>query len=77
MRKKQIIKRQSLPEVIKQQEKLHAKYKEYSLLSLEELQELYPILGGGYRDVCIFVAKEKARELLDKQNAETLEGDVQ
>ena len=70
-------KRQSLSEAIKQQAKLHAKYKEYSLLTLEELQELYPILGGGYKEVCITVAKEKARELLDKQNAETLEGDVQ
>lgn len=72
MKKKKLIKRQPLSEVIKQQAKLHAKYKEYSLLSLEELNDLYPILGGGYREVCFEVIREKHF----KQTEETLEGDV-
>lgn len=70
--KKKVNKRQPLSEVIKQQAKLHAKYKEYSLLSLEELNDLYPILGGGYREACFAVIREKHFQ----QAEETLEGDV-
>jgi hypothetical protein len=72
MRKKKLTKRQPLSEAIKQQAKLHAKYKEYSLLSLEELNDLYPILGGGYREACFAVIREKHFQ----QTEETLEGDV-
>jgi hypothetical protein len=52
-------KRQALSEAIKQQAKLHAKYKEYSLKTEEELTEMYEHLGGGYREVCFQVIKEK------------------
>jgi len=72
MRNKKLTKRQPLSEAIKQQSKLHAKYKEYSLLSLEELNDLYPILGGGYRECCFAVIREKHFQ----QAEETLEGDV-
>ena len=65
-------KRQSLSEAIKQQAALHKKYKEYSLLSIEELNELYPILGGGYREVCFQVIKEKHFAKMEQD----LEGEV-
>ena len=65
-------KRQPLSEAIKQQSKLHAKYKEYSLLSLDELNELYPILGGGYRECCMAVIREKHFAKIEQD----LEGEV-
>jgi hypothetical protein len=65
-------KKKKLKEILQQQAKLHAKYKEYSLLSLEELNDLYPILGGGYREACFAVIREKHFQ----QTEETLEGDV-
>lgn len=52
-------KRQPLSEAIKQHAKLHAKYKEYSLKTIPELEEMLPILGGGYKEVCINVMQEK------------------
>jgi hypothetical protein len=65
-------KRQPLSEAIKQQAALHKKYKEYSLLSIEELNELYPILGGNYREVCFQVIKEKHFVKMEQD----LEGEV-
>jgi hypothetical protein len=70
--KKKLTKRQSLSEAIKQQAALHKKYKEYSLLSIEELNELQEILGGNYRIVCNTVIQEKKLKLLE----ETLNGEV-
>lgn len=35
------------------------KVEEYSKLTLEELKELYPILGGTYREACLFVVERK------------------
>ena len=46
-------KRQPKSEMIKQHGKLHAKYKEYSLKTIPELEEMLPILGGNYKNVCI------------------------
>lgn len=65
-------KHQTKQDLIKQQEALHKKYKEYSLLSIEELNELYPILGGGYREVCFQVIKEKHFAKMEQD----LEGEV-
>ena len=70
-------KRQPLSEAIKQQAKLHAKYKEYSEKSTEELLELLPILGGGYKSVCATILKErKIQELKESQTEEVPEGDI-
>lgn len=46
-------------ELVKQQSKLHAKYKEYSEKTTEELNEMLKILGGGYKDVCLHILKER------------------
>jgi len=70
--KKKLTKRQPLSEAIKQQAKLHAKYKEYSLKTIEELNELYPILGGGYRECCMAVIREKHFAKMEQD----LEGEV-
>lgn len=70
-------KRQPLSEVIKQQEKLHIKYKEYSEKTTEELKEMFPILGGGYKQVCVFILKERYKqELINNQSKELPEGEV-
>lgn len=65
-------KRQPLSEAINQQAKLHAKYKEYSLKTEEELTEMYPLLGGGYREVCFQVIREKHFAKMEQD----LEGEV-
>ena len=74
-------KRQSLAEVIKQQSKLHNKYKEYSEKTTEELKEMYPILGGGYRQVCSTILSERYldeqyKKLKSNQTEELTEGEV-
>ncbi len=70
-------KRQPLSEAIKQQSKLHAKYKEYSLKSTEELKEMYPILGGGYKEVCRVILENRILEdLRSKQTEELPEGEI-
>ena len=70
-------KRQSLSEAIKQQAKLHAKYKEYSLKSTKELKEMYPILGGGYKQVCRTILETRILEdLKSKQSEELPEGEI-
>ncbi len=70
-------KRQPLSQAIRQQAKLHAKYKEYSLKDLKELEEMLPILGGGYREVCIAVMREKfIADLKAKQSEELPEGEA-
>ena len=70
-------KRQSLSQAIKQHAKLHAKYKEYSEKTIQELEEMLPILGGGYKEVCISVMREKFIEDLKSKQAEELpEGDA-
>lgn len=75
--KKKLTKRQSLAEAIKQQSKLHAKYKEYSLKTTEELKKMYPILGGGYRQVCRVILETRILEALDSNQSEELpEGEV-
>lgn len=40
----------------------YKKVDEYSKLSLEELKELYPILGGSYRTACLEVVKDKLQQ---------------
>lgn len=45
------------------------KVEEYSKLSLDELKELFPSLGGSYRIACINVTQTKLREQA-KINAE-------
>ena len=70
-------KRQSLYEAIKQQEKLHAKYKEYSEKTTEELKEIFPILGGNYKEVCGFILRERYKqELIKNQSEEIPEGEI-
>lgn len=70
-------KRQPLSEAIKQQAKLHAKYKEYSEKTTEELTEMLSILGGGYKAVCIEILRErKLKELQSNQVEEIPEGEV-
>ncbi len=75
--KHRLNKRQSKSEMIKQHAKLHAKYKEYSLKTIEELEEMLPILGGGYKEVCLSVMKEKfVANLKTNQSEELPEGEA-
>lgn len=79
--KKKLTKRQSLAEAIKQQSKLDAKYKEYFLKTTEELNEMYPILGGGYRQVCSTILSERYlneefQKLKSNQTEELPEGEA-
>jgi len=77
MRGHRLNKRQPLSQAIKQHAKLHAKYKEYSEKTIQELEELLPILGGGYREVCLSVMKEKfVADLKSKQTEEIPEGEA-
>lgn len=70
-------KRQSLSNAIKQQAKLHGKYKEYSEKTTEELTEMLSILGGGYKEVCLSVMREKfVADLKAKQTEELPEGEA-
>lgn len=70
-------KRQPKSEMIKQHGKLHAKYKEYSLKTIPELEEMLPILGGNYKNVCIEVMREKfVADLKAKQTEELPEGEA-
>ena len=70
-------KRQPLSEAIKQHAKLHAKYKEYSLKTIEELKEMLPLLGGGYKEVCLSVMREKfVAQLKANQTTEELNGEA-
>ena len=66
------MKHQTKQDLIKQQAALHAKYKEYSLKTEEELTEMYPLLGGGYREVCFQVIREKHFDKMEQD----LEGEV-
>lgn len=61
-----------LSEILKQQAKLHAKYKEYSEKTNEELRELCEILGGGYKQACLEVMKERVRKTLSATQSEEL-----
>ncbi len=74
--RKNKLKKQPLSEILKQQAALYKKKLEYSKLTLEELEELFPRLGGNYRQVCLEVAKEKMRALLANKPTEELQGDV-
>ena len=70
-------KRQPKSEMIKQHARLHAKYKEYSLKTIPELEEMLPILGGNYKNVCIEVLREKfVADLKSKQTEELPEGEA-
>jgi len=70
-------KRQPKSEMIKQHARLHAKYKEYSLKTIPELEEMLPILGGNYKEVCLSVMKEKfVNNLKSKQTEELPEGEA-
>ncbi len=70
-------KRQPKSEMIRQHAKLHAKYKEYSLKTIQELEELLPILGGNYKEVCLSVMREKfVADLKAKQTEELPEGEA-
>ena len=70
-------KRQPLSEAIKQHAKLHAKYKEYSLKTIEELEEMLPILNAGYKEVCMEVMRDKfILNLKSKQSEELPEGEA-
>lgn len=58
MNNKKITKRQ-VSEYIKQQNLLNKKRLEYEQKTLEELEEMLPILGGGYKRVCEYVINLK------------------
>lgn len=76
MEKRQF-KRQPRTEAIKQHAKLHAKYKEYSEKSIEDLEEMLPILNAGYKEVCLSVMREKfIADLKAKQTEELPEGEA-
>lgn len=70
-------KHQTKQDLIKQQAALHKKYKEYSEKTTEELNEMYPILGGGYKEVCGFILRERYKqELIKNQSEEIPEGEI-
>jgi len=48
------------------------KVEEYSKLSLEELKELYPSLGGSYKIACLEVTNKKLQELKQKNLTEAI-----
>jgi len=69
--------RQPKSEAIKQYNKLHTKYKEYSEKTLQELEEMLPILNAGYKEVCMEVMRDKfILDLKSKQTEELTEGEV-
>lgn len=77
MRGYRLNKRQPLSEAIKQQNKLFHKYEEYSKKSLEELLEMLPILGGGYKVACQEAIKaKKLEQLKSNQTEEIPEGEI-
>jgi len=49
------------------------KIDEYSKMSLEELKDLYPKLGGAYKAACIHVTEQKLRELAQSNLKEAIE----
>lgn len=55
----------------------YKKIEEYSKLTLEEIEELYPKLGGTYKIACNHVINQKLtdlrHELQDKENTTNLE----
>lgn len=48
------------------------KVEEYSKLSLDELKELYPTLGGTYKIACLEVTNTKLQELKQKNLTEAI-----
>ena len=77
MKDHRLNKRQPKSEMIKQHARLHAKYKEYSLKTIPELEEMLPILNGGYKEVCLSVMREKfVADLKSKQTEELPEGEA-
>ena len=77
MKSHRLNKRQPKSEMIKQHARLHTKYKEYSLKTIPELEEMLPLLGGGYKEVCLSVMKEKfVNNLKDQQTEELPEGEA-
>lgn len=48
------------------------KVDEYSKMSLEELKDLYPKLGGTYRMACLHVTDKKLKELAENNLKETI-----
>ena len=48
------------------------KVEEYSKLSLEELRDLYPTLGGTYKIACLEVTNTKLQELKQKNLTEAV-----
>lgn len=68
---------QDLSSVLKQQGKLHEKYKEYCEKTTEELNEMLPILGGGYKNICRHILRERfILDLQSKQSEELPDGDA-
>ena len=69
--------RQPKSEAIKRYNKLYIKYKEYSEKTLQELEEMLPILNAGYKKVCMEVMRDKfILDLKSKQTEEITEGEV-
>jgi len=69
-------KKQPLSQIIKQQALLHAKYKEYYLKTTEELREMFPILGGGYKHICGEILRKRILEDLKSNQQLEVEGEA-
>lgn len=69
--------KQTKKEFIKQRTKLSVKYQEYINKTTEELEELLPKLGGGYKQVCLIILKDRyLRKTISNQDKEISEGEV-
>lgn len=59
-------------DIAKIKQAYHTKVEEYSKLSLEELRDLYPTLGGTYKIACLEVTNKKLQELKQKNLTEAI-----
>jgi hypothetical protein len=62
MRNKNIKARYTKGDISRINNAFYNKVEEYSKLSLDELKELYPILGGTYRIACLEVIEQKLQK---------------
>lgn len=72
MSKNKIKTKYTKADIAKIKQAYHTKVEEYSKLSLEELKELYPSLGGTYAAVCLEVTHQKLNELKQKNFTEAI-----
>lgn len=63
----------TIADKIRIQNAFNAKCKEYNELTLDQLKELFPTLGGSYKRACIEVANVKLRELREANLKELID----